>query len=1340
MIAARKDRAERPYVKCNIGHVYCNLMYDSGAQVSCLNESLFQRFPRTHVSRLSSSAPVKASCASGNPLVVKGVFQIKLNILGKEIVHPFLVCSNIQSPGILGIDIIERSRLSFSAVSRKVFFEEKEKPVIARTTRQVYIAPGSKVKTRVKIDGPVSSVNQVLLVGVPDELRIPPTELLVTADKEGKASIFLSNVGHYPITLPRGVQCAMVEQVEAEELQPWDPKDSPSVQRTSPQFDPKDSPKLTPVTPERRRKIIEKLDLQHLPQDLKDKYLHIVLKYHNAVSVDEFDLGRVRVGEHKIPLRSKEPSYQKQFPLPRAHQEEVNRQLREWLARGYVRACESEYNSPLFCVKKKVKQGEPPKFRIVQDLRQLNEETLPSAVRLPEVEESIWTLCERRPTVFSAIDLRSGFWNVPLAREDQEKTAFHVVGRGQYCWTRSPMGLKSMPHTFQRIMNRLFRGLIDKNQAIAYFDDLLNFACSHEEMLEILESSFKLLLYAGFKVNVEKTKLGAPRLTYLGFEIDQFGFRPDSAKVQSIVNSPAPTTVRGVRAWIGMTQYFRRHVKDFSRLVKPLTALTGGKRLWPGGELPQEALQAFERLKAVLCERPILCYPNFNKKFFLFVDGSLGRVDDEDSGGLGAVLCQYDDEEQLTGPRCIGYASRTLQGAEKNYSAYLVESLAAVHGIEAFSRFLTGQHFTLFSDHKPLLQVASANHRRTHERLKELLTEYDFVLRHFPGREMPADVLSRFAHPREERVEAVELVSLGGILGRGGIEKRLESFSREQREDPFIVELRHFVTTKRVSERSHFKSLIKRFGPLCFLERDLIFVNLERPGSIKRKLLVLPATHHAAVVAEAHASKISGHCKDFKTVERIFEAFWWPSVRSDVQDFIAECQVCQRMKPLTDKGAPSMQPLPECTILNERIHMDLYGPLRAAEGGKKYVLVIIDSFTKFCVLTAIPSKEPESVAEALFKNWISFFGLPACILTDRGTEFKNKLLKGLSSELGIELRFCSTQHPASNGQAELMMKKLRTYLMATCQDRPLDWELFLPSCQLSWNSSVNKATRASPFSLLFGLDARTPLNDLALDARPYYSPDTQDCLMRRLQVARKLAKENNMHYREGYKAYKDKKNGVPINWQEGTLVWLHSPELIKVNPKIQSPFAGPFVILRVVSEHNVLIQHLASKRTKMVNCARLRRYALDTKNLSKGVENSQTAEDTVNDSLSSSSSPERETPEQEYLEVEKHPDIIELNPHDPAPLPIPIKEENDQDSFPPLPEPQGNSSQIPSPSEMGSAMARPLLKMTRKKAKESSLVLPAAAAPPSIAPEHVGRLQNRASRALQKAAQKKSSS
>ena len=382
-----------------------------------------------------------------------------------------------------------------------------------------------------------------------------------------------------------------------------------------------------------------------------------------------FDLGSCNTGAHSIPTKKDSPTtYQKQFPLPIEHEREIKRQVMEWLKIGINRPCESEYNSSLFLVKKKPPPAKPGEvgprsqaFRVVQDLRALNKETLPSNVRLPEIHECLDRIAGKKPTVFSSLDLRSGYFQLPIQKESQEKTAFFCPSLGQqFCFNVTTQGLTSAPASFARTMQRIFSRQVARNDLEVYLEDVLAYSKDHNEMLRTLDEAMKNLIDSGMKIHIEKCQFGIKKLTYLGFELDKDGYKPDPIKSEGITKVLEPSTLKGVKSFMGMANFYRLLIPKFSQLTKPLTKLTC-KGVWSGGEMPKSAKEAFQKCKKIFTERPFLHYPDFNLKFHLFVDTSLGDLQELKEGGIAGCLVQYPNDDVNAKCRPIGFCSRGLQ-------------------------------------------------------------------------------------------------------------------------------------------------------------------------------------------------------------------------------------------------------------------------------------------------------------------------------------------------------------------------------------------------------------------------------------------------------------------------------------------------------------------------------------------------------------------------------------------------------------------------------------------------------------------------------------------------------
>ena len=1340
-------------------------LYDSGAQVSLVGRTAFRKIP---VNKRPEKINFRLTCSgvSGSKIKVLGCYMLKVEILGKTIEHPFFIVDKIPGQsGVIGIDIIKKFGLSLDVITNQPYFVNKFPE--ATVTKNVHLPARSRQKVKVKIPNNCLKKEgtnwQVLSINVPTCKQVHCDEVIIDATSDGFAAVYLTNVGQTNIMIEKNSVVGKVEPISEWEMSPF------PVSATTPLTNAKEVAKFKGKEPildeKRKRRILQSANLDHLPSDLKDKYIQVLYKHHLCISLDEFDLGRCNRGSHSIPTKKDHPpTYSKQFPLAYEHEKEVRRQILEWLKIGVIRPCESEYNSSLFLVAKKpppAKPGDlsprPKAYRVVQDLRQLNKATMPSNVRLPEIHECLDRIAQKKPAIFTSLDLRSGYFQLPIQKESQEKTAFTSLSLGQqFCFNVTSQGLTSAPASFARTMQRIFSKQIANNELEVYLDDVLAYSKDHKEMIKTLDEALENLSKSGMKINIDKCQFGIEKLTYLGFEISKDGFKPDPVKSEGITKVNEPCTLKGVRSFMGMANFYRLLIPKFSRLTKPLTKLTckGG---WSGGELPAEAKAAFKKCQAIFSNRPFLHYPDFNLQFHLYVDASLGELDDPKSGGLGGCLVQYPNNDTSAKCRHIGFCSRSLKTHERNYSAHLVETLGIIFAIEYFDKYLKTK-FIVHTDHKPLTTIKEGKvHKRTLERFKVILAEYDFELVYTPGDSMPADFISRhvkvdsvsfkpikskelkkmldgtfqgqmavhacnawnksekqanetkhlnkraqemWAQAQECAVQAMiaeqnnsqtslvappivqstaksaqtgnlpsnqakvvptrvstgeglllanhavkEGVALptlkdriassakqlrklarqtkkGGAVGSlrntlkekiseaaqtlekfcvFGVKSKLESFDlmdtstdrnptllkKQQETDPFIQSIKYFIQSK-ILPTKRYRNLIKTWGPLCFEKDGFILVKYDRPGFTTRDLIIAPGERISDIIAESHGSLLGGHDGLDKTVQRILTSYWFPGIWGETQSFIDNCSVCQRIKKKSKVSNTLLKPLKQADQIFERVHLDLFGPLKT-HTGKSYVMTVVDSFSKYARFIVIPDKKAQTVADNFFNHWVAIFGSPLSILTDQGTDFKTETLSKICDYLQIDKRIISTKHPQANSQAEVLNKKLTKYFKAMETEGEKDWPKLVNSCQYAYNLSIHRALKNSPYNVLFGINPNTPLNNNGFVSEPINGPKYQHKLGQRLQLARKLAMKNNMEFRDDY-VERFNKNVEPHDFQKGMLVFLHSPEKLQINPKLQSPWFGPYVILEMFGNHNSLIQELSNKKTKFVNVNRLRKY------------------------------------------------------------------------------------------------------------------------------------------------------
>src|SRR5580765_527814 len=425
---------------------------------------------------------------------------------------------------------------------------------------------------------------------------------------------------------------------------------------------------------------------------------------------------------HHIRLRDANPIKQRYRPRNPAMQAVIDREVEEMEAAGVIEPSHSAWSSPVVVVKKK-----DGKFRFCIDFRKVNDVTEKDAYPLPQVIATLDKL--RGARYLTTLDLKSGYWQVPLDAESRPITAFTIPGRGLFQFKVMPFGLHSAPATFQRLLDTVIGPTLEPH-VFVYLDDIIVISRTFDEHLRLLREVFQRLRNARLRLNPEKCRFCVESLKYLGHVVDRKGIRTDPEKISAVANWPEPRSVKQVRQFLGMASWYRRFIANFSTLAAPLTRLTKKSARWAWG--PDEN-NAFRALKETLISAPVLACPDFARRFVLQTDAS--------THGLGAVLTQYFED----GERVIAYASRTLNGAEKNYSATELECLAVVWGIRRMKGYLEGYAFTVITDHQSLkwLQRLESPTGRLARWLFEI-QQYDFEVKYRRGTlNRVADALSR---------------------------------------------------------------------------------------------------------------------------------------------------------------------------------------------------------------------------------------------------------------------------------------------------------------------------------------------------------------------------------------------------------------------------------------------------------------------------------------------------------------------------------------------------------------------------------------------------------------------
>lgn len=410
---------------------------------------------------------------------------------------------------------------------------------------------------------------------------------------------------------------------------------------------------LSVTLPDHLKQMFENSSANLTPIE-KDVLKDLLLEYETSFSRNSQDLGQTSIVKHKIETGMAQPIKQRPRRVPQSKREEVSKVIKEMEDQGIIEPSISPWASPIVLVKKK--NGET---RFCIDYRKLNDVTVKDSHPLPRTDDCLDALSGS--VWFSALDLKSGYWQ----EEDRVKTAFTTSENGFWQFRTMPFGLCNAPATFERLMEHILSGL-NRELCLVYLDDIIVTGKSFTEHISNLRKVFNRLKGANLKLNPKKCQLFRKEVKFLGHVVSENGISTDTEKVQAVKEWPTPKTVKEIRSFLGLCSYYRRFIKNFAEIAKPLHQLTekGKQFLWT-----EKCEDAFSTLKEKLVSSPILAYPKEEGMFILDTDAC--------DTGIGAVLSQVQEGIE----KVIAYYSRTLSKPERRYCVTRKELLAVVAAI-----------------------------------------------------------------------------------------------------------------------------------------------------------------------------------------------------------------------------------------------------------------------------------------------------------------------------------------------------------------------------------------------------------------------------------------------------------------------------------------------------------------------------------------------------------------------------------------------------------------------------------------------------------------------------------
>lgn len=859
----------------------------------------------------------------------------------------------------------------------------------------------------------------------------------------------------------------------------------------------------------------------------------MVVQSFNEISCDD-RLGRTDKITMTIDTGDAKPFKKKPFVMSPYMQKILNEELDEMLKLGVVEPSNSPWCSPVLLVKKK--NGE---YRLVYDARGLNEISKLDSYPLPNVDRILSSL--RDAKFISSIDLRKAFWQVPLDPASREKTAFSIIGRGQFQFVTMPFGLCNAAQTQQRLVDAIF-GPKYEPKIFSYVDDIIITGSTFEEHLSLLKIVKEKLKEANLTINLKKCDFFKTSLKFLGYIVGNNSLRTDPDKISAMVNYPRPKTTTEIKRFMGMCSWYRRFIKDFSKLVSPISDLLKGKKKGQNIQWTDEAESAFIKIKELLVSAPILVQPDFTKKFTIQSDAS--------QTALGGVLTQVIDEEE----RVIAYASRSLSRAERNYTTLEKELLAVLFCIDKFKAYIEGVRFNVITDNYSLLWLNNLkNPSGKLVRWAVKLRQHSFDLIHRKGSlNVVPDALSRIQH-EENEINVIYDLDLDRI-------------------DPWYDNLR----TKILNDPENFNQ--------WKVENDYIYKHIVSKLQMKTNIpewkLVVPKPQRYDVIKACHDPPTSGHFGFYKTLNRVQQQYYWPHMRKDVLKYIRSCRGCGEQKMSNTQGMGRMGQEKIIDMPFQLLGADLIGPFPPSKKGNKWILVISDWFSKYVFLFPLKSSKSVYVNRCVEKIFLEY-STPQIIICDNGPQFRGHSFRKLCDSYEVQKIWFTPYYSPQCNFVERNNRTIGTVLRSYVKEHR-SWDDEILKIQRAINTAKHEVTGYSPSFLVFG--RHTPIsgrfygtleNNQDVEVMPgdreSYAANLKELTPIFLEVRKKLhdAYERNSRY------YNLRKRDVSFN--EGDLVWRRNKVLSDAANRFTAKLAPRYILSKIRKKISNLVYDLVNE-------------------------------------------------------------------------------------------------------------------------------------------------------------------
>ncbi|KAH7559971.1 reverse transcriptase [Bipolaris maydis] len=832
------------------------------------------------------------------------------------------------------------------------------------------------------------------------------------------------------------------------------------------------------------------------------------------------------------------------YPIAPEHDAELRDYLQKNLKKGFIRPGSGPMASPILFVKKP--NG---KWRLCVDFRRLNSVTRKNRYPLPLITELMDRL--QGAKWFTKFDVREGFYRIRIKEGHEWMTAFKTK-YGLFEYTVMPFGLTNAPATFQSVINNALHEYLGIF-VTAYLDDVLVYSSgTREEHVEHVKKVLRKLKEYKLYLQPGKCEFHTQETEFLGFIISTEGVKMNPKKIQTVQEWPKPNTVKDVQSFLGFANYYRKFIKDYSKITAPLTEITK-KEI--GFKWEQEHQEAFDRIKQIFLEAPVLEMYSPQRRTRVETDAS--------DYALGAVLSQQCTDKKW---RPVFYHSRKFSGAELNYDVHDKELLGVVDAFEQWEVYLLGLPDTIevFTDHQNLTSFMTTKKlNRRQVRWAETLAQFDFKITHRAGTlNGAADALSRRSDLREE----------GHKEPHDALLKTMPDGSLKYNQPELAKVAKVAEQVETLQQQWQQRAASWQFEPDEAGSDELLNDEREYRDMVSKDRTYVPPHMRSSLIQELHESTEYGHAGIEEMVRRLSKVFAIPRMRTKVQEILGNCLACHQNKPKRHKPYGLLQPLQPPSRPWTSVTMDFIVKLpRSLEPGSARfcdtILVIVDRLTKAAKF--VPTEETITAEECAYevtKALVSEHGIPEEFITDRDKLFTSKYWNTFLAKLGVKKKLSTSFHPETDGQTERTNQTLEQYLRMYANKLQDNWVELLPTAQLAYNSTRSTTTKHSPHYANYGYEPvahRDPkdIESIAVGA------DDKAKLMRDLheELSKNLAQRNLTTSKA---ANKQRIEGP--TFKKGDKVFLSRQNLKTKRPcrKLDNLRVGPFEILEEIGKVN----------------------------------------------------------------------------------------------------------------------------------------------------------------------------